>query len=667
MRRTLLITLIFFSIIKLAYSQDFPNGEITSEELDMKKYAKDTAAHAVVLNEFGSAKIAVVAGEDIRLVFEYHVKIKIIDNDGMDNGTIQLPVFHDSDNPDSYENIEDIKGNTYYKDENGTTQTVPLEADKVYIAKDTKHISNYKFVMPGMRKGCIIEYKYKFISPYFETFHPWSFQGYIPKINSEYEVHIPAYYRYNVSLIGFLKLSKNTSVIEHHCFATSGGNGYQDGDVDCSLINFGMRDIPAFIKEDYMTSEKNYLSSIKFELAEYSNPYTNIKGNWTKDWKDVDIVLKKDFYFGDQLKKKALFKDRIVPVIAGKDDNLSKAKAIYLYIQKSFKWTNVTGFESDKGLGAALDKHEGNVGEINLSLITALNAAGLNAEAVLLSTRNHGTVGSLYPVVNDFNYVIAKVDIDGQSYLLDATDPLLSFGMLPLRCLNGKGRVFNADKPSYFIDINPPQKEKGTKTLDLTLGENGKLTGSVIYYNTSYEAYEKRTAIKKFNSIDEYVDDLNGKWLKVKITKSDISNLDSLDKPLIEKYDVEINLTDKLNNHGLAFNPFFWERVQTNPFNLAERNYPVDFGMPYDERQTLVIHLPADYMVEAPPQVVGLGLPETGGKFLTNYEPGDNSFTFSQVIQLNKSSYDPGEYPYLKEFYNKIIQSENSEIIFRKK
>ena len=54
--------------------------------------------------------------------------------------------------------------------------------------------------------------------------------------------------------------------------------------------------------------------------------------------------------------------------------------------------------------------------------------------------------------------------------MLDATDPLLPFGMLPLTCLNDKGRVFSLDKPSYWMDLNLPQRESSTYTRGLSTG-----------------------------------------------------------------------------------------------------------------------------------------------------------------------------------------------------
>ncbi len=78
------------------------------------------------------------------------------------------------------------------------------------------------------------------------------------------------------------------------------------------------------------------------------------------------------------------------------------------------------------------------------------------------------------------------------------------------------------------------------------------------------------------------------------------------------------------------------------------------------------MHLPAQYVVENPPKNVGLALPNQGGKFLTSFDGQANTFTFSHVTEFNKSVYMPEEYPYLKELFNKIIQTEKNDIVFKK-
>ena len=640
-----------------ASAQDFPYGAISQQEITMKKYDKDTSAHAVVLAEFGKASIYAF-DESTPLVFEYHVKIKILDSKGFDKGNIEIPFYNGDDY--RFEKVTDITATTYYSDNNGVLQKSVLDPAKVYTVKENKYWSRIKFAMPNIQNGSIIEYTYKLESPYLLNFKTWLFQSDIPKKYSEYEVRIPAVYNYNISIRGPLKLTKNISEIERGCFNFHGTK------CDCSKMNYVINDVPAFIEEDFMTAGKNFISGLYFELFEYTDLGNGSTKKISKEWKDVDSELKRDDSFGSQIKKKDFLKQILTPIIADKPDELSKAKAIYAYIQKNIKWNEFYSMVTDDGVRKALDKHSGNVGDINLALVSALNSSGINTDAVILSTREHGIVNKLYPVISEFNYVVAHVTIGSKSYFLDATDPLLSFGMLPMRCLNDQGRVMSLDKASYWIDMTTEQKQKNTYVLDLTLQSDGKLKGTLNRYSIGYAGFLKRKAIKKFNTVDEYVENFDEKLTKVKIPKYVITNLDSLDEALSESYTIEIDAYKDLSDQ-LTFNPFLFDKITTNPFKLEERNYPVDWGMPSEDRYSLAMHLPEGYVVENSPQNLSLAMPNNGGKFTVVYSANESSFTFSYVTTFNKSVYDPNEYPYLKELYNKMILSQKAEMIFRKK
>ena len=162
----LLLTLSLLSIT--ARSQDFEFGAFKVEDLTMKRYDKDTSAHAVVLLEHGRAEIARTGDDDINLVYEYHVKIKIFDKTAFKEGNIEIPFY--SEDGMTYQKIEDIKGITISSDENGAVTKTELDPAKIYTVKDSKHWSTLKFAMPALREGCLVEYKYKLISPYIRTF-----------------------------------------------------------------------------------------------------------------------------------------------------------------------------------------------------------------------------------------------------------------------------------------------------------------------------------------------------------------------------------------------------------------------------------------------------------------------------------------------------------------
>jgi len=657
MRTPFFAAIMFFLTGYNVSAQDFAFGNITQEEMAMTSYEKDPSAHAVVLNEHGNARISMTTNDEIRLIYKYHVKIKIFDSEAFNKGTIEVPLYIGKER---WEEIDDIEGITVTPDASVGARQEELKKSQIFKIDINPTHKTAKFAMPGLRSGCIIEYRYTVTTPYFEDFHNWQFQSDIPKVKSQYEAHIPGFWQYNAVKRGDLNLDKNVMEIEADCFTSHGAKA------DCAHFTYGMNNIPAFVEEDYMTAPRNFISAIYFELFEYSNPYDGVKTKLAKEWKDVDYLLKREDYFGAQIKKRDQFKDKIAPVIAGKSDELQKAKAIYAFIQKNMKWNEFIAFGSEN-VRKAFENHTGTSGDINLALVTALSSAGINVEAVLISTRSHGVVNKLYPVITEFNYVLAKANIGGKSYLLDATDPLLSFGMLPMRCLNDQGRVMSLDKPSYWIDITTPNAQYTTRVLDLTLSNNGKLVGKMTNYSRGYSAYQKRQAIKRFNTIEEFVENMDEKLSKTKIKNFEIKGVDSLDATVSEVYEVEMDAYEAMNHEKLSFNPFIFSQITTNPFKLDSRSYPVDWGMPSEERFILNMKLPEGYIIENPPQNMTVALPNQGGLFSIAYSELTGSFSLSHATHFKKSIYMPEEYPYLKELYNKIILSEKSEMVFKKK
>ncbi|WP_259068030.1 DUF3858 domain-containing protein [Mucilaginibacter sp. X4EP1] len=660
MKKTLLFLFILSGISKILLAQNFEYGKASQQEIDMKQYDKDTSANAVVLNEFGSAQINVSYDNAIRLTYEYHVKIKIFNHRGFGHGTVYIPVRNNEDNNLS-DDVNNISGITTYKDDNGATQVEELDTKKIYKTRDYKYQSTLKFAMPALHDGCVIEYRYIIITPFFEHFHSWQFQSNIPKVNSEYNALIPGFWQFNIALRGPLKLTKTETGVESNCFSAGGSKA------GCVKLVYGMKDIPAFIAEEYMTSPKNYLSALNFDLIEYTNPYTGVKTKVTEEWKDIDAGLKNSQRFGDQLRKKDFVKDHIPPSILNITDTTEKAKAIYKWVQGYFKWNNYEGIYCDAGIKKAFETHNGGISEINLTLVTALNAVGIKTEAVLLSTREHGFITKLFPSIGDFNYVIAHFTAGGKSYLLDATDVELPFGILPLKCLNDQGRAFSMNEPSYWITLEAKQSRTITCSIDLTLQDDGKLKGTINRFSMSYEAFLRRKTIKKYNTIDDYVDFVAEHLHKIKIIKSNIANADSLDVPVEETYNIEVDASGNLDKDKLVLNPYILDKVNVNPFKLNERNYPVDMGMPSDVRFIINIHVPPQYTVENNIHDQNIQLANNGGRFLTTFTNDNNNIIFSSEVALNKSIFKPEEYAALKDFFNRMIIAEKTELVFHKK
>jgi hypothetical protein len=657
--RVVLIALLLttLSIAAVAQQYGFPFGKTLFDELTMTTYERDTSASAVVLNEFGNAYID---SENYNLIFNYHVKIKILKKNGLSQADIAIPLYKSTTG--KKEEVKDIKASTFNLENNRIEESV-LDARKIYTEDVNKYWDQKKFALPNVRVGSIIEIVYTIESPFVYNFRKWEFQADIPKVQSEYWARIPGNYLYNITLKGFLKLTKNENSLISKCITI--GSGYGAGSADCAQYKFAIKNIPAFVEEDYLTAKSNYLSAINFELSEIRH-FDGRVDKITKEWKDAELDLKKEQRFGGQLRRGKDISQKINEVIAGITDPVEKARKIYDFIKTWYRWNDTYGYFSEFGIKKAFDTKTGNIGDINLSLIAALNFGGLSVDPMLLSTRKNGLPIELHPVLSDFNYVVARVTIGDQIYLLDASDPFLMFGMLPERCINGKGRVFT-DKGSFWEELKPKEKSKKVTMLNLSLEQDGTFKGIIEHTYYGYRSVDQRKYIASFNSVDEYLSSVKKKLPSTEIVNHEIKGFDDFESSITEKFEVIIEGFDDLSKNNLLLNPFFTDKIESNPFKASERLYPVDFGVPLERTMILTLNVPAEFELVEKPESNALVLPNSGGKFLFDINSRENQLQINYSLAINKTVFHSQEYQYLKELFGRIIQTQQADLVFSKR
>lgn len=667
MKSAILLILVSFTLLPIKAQQiegDFKFGNIPHSELTMSVYPKDSSANAVVLNEFGKAQINLNNDYYFRLFFYYHKKVKILKKEGFDQATFLIPLHKgkSSEGRQIKEAISKIQASTYNFD-GGVKSETKFDPKSIFI-EENKNRDIVRLTLPNIKEGSVIEISYSIESPYLFNFRSWYFQEDIPKIYSEYWSKIPGTHNYNISLKGFYNLSKTDSELVTDCVTFGGAKA------GCSLTKFAMKDIPAFQEEEYMTSRNNFISSINFELKEVTHLQTGVVDKVTKEWKDADYELKQRGDFGSQFKRgRASFWDeKLGTLISGETDTLVKAKKVYEFIKSWYTWNEYNGMLCEHGIKKAYDKRSGDAADINLSLVSALRYAGIDANPIILSTRENGLPIELYPVLSDFNYVIGHCKINGKEYFIDATERYLPFGMLPTRCMNGKGRFINEDFKSEWIQIPNKDKTRKVSMLNLKLEESGNFKGTIENAYYGYNSFLKRKEIAGFNNVQEYITGIDEKLDKIKILSHEVLNLEDLDSVLTEKLEVEIQGFDDLNPDRFLLDPYFLgNKWKENPFKSKERLYPVDFGVPLETVTILQLEIPENLKTISLPERVGLALPSNGGKFLMNVQQVGNKIVLNNTLSLQKPIYSSQEYHYLKAMFNKMVQAENVDLIFEKK
>jgi hypothetical protein len=563
----------------------------------------------------------------------------------------------------NYEKLRSIQA-TSFSLENSSMRESPLDPKNIFKEKKNKYWEIRKFAVPNVKVGSVIEIAFEIETPFFYNFKSWHFQADIPKVKSEYVASIPAVYTYNISLNGFLKLSKNESKVLKGCLGT--GSPYGGGfSVDCSQFTYGMVNIPAFKEEDYMTARRNFLSAIHFELAE-TRALDGGVNKITKEWKDVEYELKKDDNFGVDMKRNGSLLEEEITAIAGSEtDPLLKAQKIYHFVQQYFLWDGTDDKYTD-GIKKAVQNKKGSAADINLFLVGALRNQSLRAAPVILSTRENGLVNDLYPVLSTFNYVVASVTIGEKTYLLDATDDFHPFGILPSKCLNGKGRLLD-EKGSFWVDLKPGDRGKNLQVINVKLGEDGVLRGTLQSTFVGYEAIDFRKDYFEKSDQEEYLKNLRSRLPGMEITKMELLNLDDYARPVVRNLEVEIAAVDEMNASAILFNPHLMGKWKENPFKSSERLYPVDFGTPIEMTTILTLEYPSSLELVNLPENVGLSLPNGGGRYLVDAKGLENKITLTNSLQINKTVFSSQEYHYLRELFQKVIEVQNTDLLFRKK
>ncbi|UKM64467.1 DUF3857 and transglutaminase domain-containing protein [Flavobacteriaceae bacterium GSB9] len=647
---TFLFLLLAFSLLSFSQaSENNPVFRVSLQDLKMNTYPKDSTAHALVLYEYGSSH---VDGREYDLRTEEKHKVKIFNKDGFDHATVTLYLYKTDGN--HFEQVKDIVGTTYNLEGDNVVKT-KLDKNNIYREEYNENITMVKFTLPNVKEGSVITYSYKIRSPYMRKYHGWEFQGDIPKLYSEYRTSIPANWVYNIKLVGGQKLATHKGDVKEKCIEAGGGSA------DCSEMVYAMKDIPAFIEEDYMTTRKNYLARLEYELETFKSMDGRVH-HYTKTWEDVDKEIKKEKDIGKQLKKTLDIEELLPEDIRNLKAPLEKAKAIYKHVQKYYTWNGDFKIFKDVSVKDLIKNKSGNVSSVNILLNNLLRESGIKSRPVLLSTRANGFATKLYPVITDFNYLIVQATINEKTYLLDATDNYLSFGELPFRCLNQYGRLLDFDIGSKWIDIAPKKPSNTFYKADLNIDANQNITGSIMAKFSGYHALS--TKKRYFSNKQTYIEKLQNDAPFIEISDHESQSKDKNDPTFSEKYNVEYNLDP--TGETIYLNPILTKFFSSNPFKLQERTYPIDFGYKDTYFYMFSLKLDENYSVAELPKDYILRLPNNTGQLsFSSKQIGDN-VTVMLKFSFKEAFYAPEYYPYLKEFMAKIIDKQNNSLILLK-
>lgn len=608
-------------------------GQFGGEELIIQECSFDKEADAVVLFDIGSSGY----NDQYNLITLRRIRFKILKPKGIDKANIEISYYSKED----FETVSNIRAVTYTRSGDGEIAIRELDRKTIFRQKITENVSLVKFTVPNVKVGTIVDYEYMVISKHYGGLDDWYFQSETPVMLS----------RYILTMVP----SAEFSYIVHK---SPGMPVKIESDKNAGNIVFEMSNVAGLRYEPFMDAAKNYLQYVEFQLTGYLGPVGN-KVRYMTTWKEAALELMGAHYFGKQLERKLAGSEVIMTKVDSLPVPYDKMKFIYEYVKNAFSWNNTHSRFAYEGLKDVWENKKGSNGEINLVLINLLKQAGLQADPMLVSERWHGRVKTEYPMLDEFNTVVAYTVIGEKKFILDATKVYTPPNLIPFRLLNTNAFIVNRKKP-VVIRLTDTRAANNLINIYADIDSDGIIKGYTNIHSYDYA---------KVSRLEDYMEDAEKfehdyfvkNYTPIRIDSFEVRNtkVDSL--ALLQQF--KFSMPAAASGDYKLVNVNLFGDLEKNVFTLDNRFSDVDFGCMRRTDILASFELPGNMKPEEMPKNVQLVTPDKSISFMRTTNLDGNVISIQISLKINQTLFTVEDYPILKEFYKKMHNMLDEQIV----
>lgn len=628
------------------YSKEF--GKLGNAEINLTQYNKDTSAEAVVLFDTGESFFASTEN-GFEVVYERSTRIKILSEAGLKYAEFEIPYYREGN---IYEKIYDFVGYTY-NPVDGKLNKTAVNISDAHDEKINEFWTLKKIAMPDVRVGSIVEIKYRLVSQRVFNLRDWEFQWGIPVVFSQYKVKMIPFYSYSWLLQGANKFDVKESYEDTGTNRQFGPASFRD-----MVHIYGMKDVPALKDEEFITTRQDYIIKIDFQLAKINHLNGSVEKILTT-WPNMLKELSGHSDFGRYIDKSQKMEKKLLDQEEmAKLSKPEKFNYIVNYVKENYKWDGYNAKFATKSPNDFVKDKIGNTADINLFLTGLLRSSGIDANPVILSTRNHGKIKYDYPYNHFFNYVVVLADIDGKLTLTDATEMYCSNERIPVKAINDKGLVVKGEEPQW-VQLKSLVSSK-IQTNILVEIKDDFVDAKIVKSYTEYDALAMRNGVgEDANKIKEGISEEGYVIDEASIL---VSNAEKITEPYVLKYNVKAP-TEKINEK-LYVSPFLREPIKSNPLKQNARTYPIDMTYPIIRVFNAIVTIPEGYQADFIPQDTEI----KNNLFELSYKVIKEANRINVIFQyyFKSSEYSADNYARIKSYFYEIVKKGNEKIVLIK-
>ncbi|TAI46899.1 DUF3857 domain-containing protein [Flagellimonas allohymeniacidonis] len=641
---TLILTSLFFTLNVSA--QEIKFGSVTKEELMEKEFLHDKSASAAILYKHRNSYL-LTTNDNTQLITEIFERVKIYNKDGFEYATKEISLYK---NRSSEEKVKKIKAVTY-NIVDGKVKEWELEKDAIFETEVSYNYNQVKFTMPNVQEGSVLEFSYKVISPFIWNIDEFRFQYDIPVYRMKAEIRTPKGFRFKQTPKGYYNVYPKTYTKVDNRIG-----------MDVVVNEYNIQNMPAMKAESYVDNIHNYRLGVFFELVSVELP--GLFRSYAQSWGDVAKTIGGSNDYKNELDKTKSFDAEIDALLEGETSQLAKMKTIFKYVKQNITWNGLDGKYFYNGLKKTLKEKKGNAADINLLLVAMLRYAGVDANPVIISTKEN--LIPFFPTIDRLNYVIAYAVIGDKPYFMDATDEFSDINVLPVKDYNWKGILIDNNRKVWKrIDLLSPGVSSNMYSIAIDLSEDGTSEGNCRARFNRHSAMNFRTGYKS-QDMESYLSAKESMYADIEIEAYQAKNADGYVGPVSESFNFYNDYGADNIDGKLYVKPLSFLMMEENPFKIEEREYPVDFGYPFKDVYMVKLNIPEGYKVESSPAPMILSLPDKLGLFKYNVDPKETEVDIMVNFEINNATISPIYYPYLKEFFKQVIAKESEQLVLSK-
>lgn len=604
-------------------------------------------------------------------------RIKILTEEGKKYADVELPYLTTLTTTDHFNNgfrgneksLDDIQGRTIHPD--GTIIPFTGKPYLKVIAKTGDYKRQEKvFTLPDVTVGSIIEYRYATHTGDFGYEAPvWIVQGDLYVESAHYTWYPRTRDMLDENgdpirtIIPFPILPKDAALTHHTLLGNGGKNSLPTDSFELTIKN-----VPPIIDEEYMPPLSNYSYRV------YFSPVSTHTGD--EYWKLAGKYWSKRV--NSFASPNSDLKDGVQKITAGATTEDQKLRAIYAAVMK-FENTDFTReheAREDKAAGFGrltkaddiLKRERGDSTQLAELFIAMARAAGIQAEAMLVADRSKGVFIPEWLDINQFDDIIAIVNVDGKVQYFDPGSRYCRYGHLAWQHQFDNGLRQKGNETIFEETPGDTNQDNAIfRVANLNMDTAGKITGKIEMTYIGAEALQwRQTALR---GDDESLKHDLGASLEEMIPHSlqvkdvSVANADNYEIPLKVSFNVEGTIGAWTGKRLILPADLFLANKKVT-FPNEKREVAVDFNYRRQTRDALRINFPSTFSVEAAEPGAKYGLGNLFAYAMT-ITPDATGITTRRDFVSEAVYILPDAYSQLRTFYSQIETNDQQSIILK--